>query len=247
MARKSRFPVETLSSSLKTRFRNATVALDRPRKPTGKWFLDVALKGHSVAVQWKEDKGFGISSSAENAYGDGVDEVYMDEEAAFGRIVSLLLSGSFTSPPLAVTLRELRKEQGLSQTKMGEVLHKQQGEIASQSKSVADLNSLMRLMMKSAMERMLDTEMNVHLGRVCAVNVVREQVFWRSRKGALPERRATSAKLAGKRIHLNSPGIREFLRSMNSELRLFAKWLGAGSNRRHMDFQSRQEITNILM
>ena len=25
---------------------------------------------------------------------------------------------------------------------------------------------------------------------------------------------------------------------MNSELRLFAKWLGAGSNRRHMDFQS---------
>ena len=39
------------------------------------------------------------------------------------------------------------------------------GEIASQAKSVADLNSLMRLMMKSAMERMLNTEMNVHLGR----------------------------------------------------------------------------------
>ena len=40
------------------------------------------------------------------------------------------------------------------------------GEIASQSKTVGDLNSLMRLMMKSAMERMLDTEMDVHLGRV---------------------------------------------------------------------------------
>lgn len=40
------------------------------------------------------------------------------------------------------------------------------GEIASQATTVEDLNSLMRLMMKSAMERMLDTEMDVHLGRV---------------------------------------------------------------------------------
>lgn len=39
------------------------------------------------------------------------------------------------------------------------------GEIASQATTVADLNSLMKLMMKSAMERMLDTEMDVHLGR----------------------------------------------------------------------------------
>lgn len=38
-------------------------------------------------------------------------------------------------------------------------------EMASQAKTVGDLNSLMRLMMKSAMERMLDTEMDVHLGR----------------------------------------------------------------------------------
>ena len=38
-------------------------------------------------------------------------------------------------------------------------------EIASQAKTVEDLNSLMRLMMKSALERILDTEMDVHLGR----------------------------------------------------------------------------------
>lgn len=43
------------------------------------------------------------------------------------------------------------------------------GEIASQAKTVSDLNSLMRLMMKSAMERMLDSEMNVHLGRATQV------------------------------------------------------------------------------
>ena len=37
--------------------------------------------------------------------------------------------------------------------------------LANQAETVEDLNSLMRLMIKSAMERMLDTDMNVHLGR----------------------------------------------------------------------------------
>lgn len=43
-------------------------------------------------------------------------------------------------------------------------------EIASQAKTAEDLNDLMRLMMKSAMERMLDTEMDVHLGRVTSTS-----------------------------------------------------------------------------
>lgn len=38
-------------------------------------------------------------------------------------------------------------------------------EMANQAKTIEDLNGLMRLMMKSALERMLNTEMDVHLGR----------------------------------------------------------------------------------
>jgi putative transposase len=38
-------------------------------------------------------------------------------------------------------------------------------EIASEARTIEDVNGLMRLMMKSALERMLDTEMDVHLGR----------------------------------------------------------------------------------
>jgi transposase-like protein len=38
-------------------------------------------------------------------------------------------------------------------------------EIAGQAKTIEDVNGLMRLMMKSALERMLDTKMDVHLGR----------------------------------------------------------------------------------
>ena len=66
------------------------------------------------------------------------------------------------------------------------------GEIASQSKSVADLNSLMRLMMKSAMERMLNTEMNVHLGRGTPVAAAPEgDAFGRSAV-AVPDRQSKS-------------------------------------------------------
>src|SRR3982750_1268888 len=38
-------------------------------------------------------------------------------------------------------------------------------EFASQAQTAEDLNGLMRTMMKSALERMLNTEMDVHLGR----------------------------------------------------------------------------------
>ena len=38
-------------------------------------------------------------------------------------------------------------------------------EIASQARTLDDLNGLLKLMMSSALERMLDTEMDVHLGR----------------------------------------------------------------------------------
>ncbi len=38
-------------------------------------------------------------------------------------------------------------------------------EIAGQARTIEDVNGLMRLMMKATLERMLDTEMDVHLGR----------------------------------------------------------------------------------
>jgi hypothetical protein len=39
------------------------------------------------------------------------------------------------------------------------------GDIANQAKTLEDLNEMLRTLAKSAMERMLDTEMDVHLGR----------------------------------------------------------------------------------
>jgi putative transposase len=48
-------------------------------------------------------------------------------------------------------------------------------EMAGQAKTAEDLNSLMRLMMKSALERMLNTEMDVHLGRRPSAGVVGDE------------------------------------------------------------------------
>ena len=130
MAGESLMPIETLQRSLKARFPEAIVALDRPRKASGKWFLDIALNQHPVIVQWQQGKDFGVSSSPNKVFGEGADEVYQDEEAAYGRIVSLLLSQTFTSPPPAVSLKELRRENGLSQAEIAEILERQQGEIS---------------------------------------------------------------------------------------------------------------------
>lgn len=123
-------PIESLAQSLNRRFPDAQVVLDRPRKASGVWFLNITLDDHPVVVQWQEGKDFGISSSPKHAYGERADEVYKNDEAAYGRIISLLLSRTFTSSPPAVSLRELRRESGLSQAELAVILNSHQGEIS---------------------------------------------------------------------------------------------------------------------
>ena len=64
-------------------------------------------------------------------------------------------------------------------------------EFASQARTAEDLNGLMRLMMKSALERMLNTEMDVHLGRKAAAG-------GRCREPAADRRRQRRSRRAGR-------------------------------------------------
>lgn len=130
MNKGSLMPIESLESALRQRFPEAQISLDRPRKAAGVWFLDLVQAGHLVTVQWQLGHGFGMTSTPNPAYGERADEVYQDEEAAYGRIVSLVLSRTFTAPPPTVSLKELRKESGLSQAELAVVLNRQQGEIS---------------------------------------------------------------------------------------------------------------------
>ena len=69
-------------------------------------------------------------------------------------------------------------------------------EIASQARTAEDLNDLMRLMMKSALERMLNTEMDVHLGRrsLPAVTVTDQATTEMPLAGEQPSQATTEAK-----------------------------------------------------
>jgi hypothetical protein len=130
MAKTVAVAIQSLEKQLRKRFPDASIELDRPRGRSGTWYLDITRRDHPVIVQWKEGAGFGVSSSPEHAYGENPDEVYRDEEAAYGRVMSLLLSGMFTSPPESVRLNELRKERGLSQAELADILNKNQGEVS---------------------------------------------------------------------------------------------------------------------
>jgi putative transposase len=68
------------------------------------------------------------------------------------------------------------------------------GEIASQAQSLDDLNGLLRNLMKSALERMLDIEMDVHLGRRSVAALAKDEPEAGGRAAAPNRRNGHSAK-----------------------------------------------------
>lgn len=122
--------IQTLQQQLATDCPGAAISIDRPKRATGVWFLDISHNDHHVNVQWQASHGFGVSSSAEALYGDGPDEIYEDREAVRHRVLSLLLSQGETAPPPSVRLAELRRERGLTQVELAANLGIQQGAVS---------------------------------------------------------------------------------------------------------------------
>jgi DNA-binding Xre family transcriptional regulator len=109
--------IERLRDDLAKRFPGVETELDAPADDRGSWFLDVRRSGGAspVVIEWRPDRGFGVSTPDGSDYGCGPDEVYPNARAAFDRVVRLVLSGGRTEPPKAVRLAELRQIRGLSQ------------------------------------------------------------------------------------------------------------------------------------
>lgn len=114
--------IERLRDDLAGRFPALAVELDAPADAGGPWFLDVRRPGAlvPVVVEWRPDRGFGVSTPGADDFGSGPDEVYPNARAAFDRVVRLVLSGGRTEPPQAVRLNELRQLRGLSQEELAE-------------------------------------------------------------------------------------------------------------------------------
>jgi len=116
---------------IRHRFPDATIEVDTPSDPKGPWFLDISLQGHVVAVQWRQDRGFGISTNpSDGGYGEGVHERFEGPDSAYKRITALLLGQASTAPPEPVRLRELRALRGVSQMELAEALNVQQAAVS---------------------------------------------------------------------------------------------------------------------
>jgi DNA-binding Xre family transcriptional regulator len=114
--------VERLRDDLLNRFPGFSAEIDAPADDRGSWFLDIRREDGAspIVVEWRPDRGFGVSSPGPHEYGVGPDEVYPNEKAAFDRVVRLILSGGRTEPPRAVRLAELRQSRGMSQQELAE-------------------------------------------------------------------------------------------------------------------------------
>jgi DNA-binding Xre family transcriptional regulator len=127
-------PIQELAQQVRKRFPSANTTFDPAEQLAGPWFLDIDLNGHHVAVEWRADRGFGVTSNAESGYGEGSDEVYPDIESASRRVITLLLAAGRTVPPKAVRLRELRAERRMSQVELAGRLRVKQAAVSKLEK-----------------------------------------------------------------------------------------------------------------
>lgn len=122
--------IERLRELLTERFPQASIQLDQAELPGGSWWLDVTLKDHSVVIEWREGRGFGLSTPSEGDYGSGPDEVYPGVSETFERTKEILLSRARTSPPREVPLPRLREARQLSQVELARRLNINQGALS---------------------------------------------------------------------------------------------------------------------
>jgi DNA-binding XRE family transcriptional regulator len=123
-------PIEELVRLVKSDFPSARCDLDPAETPIGSWFLDIAQGDSWVNVEWRSDRGFGITANREIEYGEGADETYPDLGSAARRVSWLLEHGGRTSPPLADQLRQMRTKRHLTQEELAKRLGVKQSSVS---------------------------------------------------------------------------------------------------------------------
>ena len=130
--------VERLHELLVGRFPDLKIEIDPPGEDfsdTGPWFVNAFRPGLSpIAIEWRANRGFGVSTPGPNDYGSGVDEAFPNAEAAFVRVVQLILSGESSVPPLGVRLMEVRQSLGITQAELAATLGLSQAAVSKAEK-----------------------------------------------------------------------------------------------------------------
>ena len=105
-------------------------SLEVPRKKSGTWWLELSHQGHSLTVEWRPKKGFGIHCSPGSSPFSGPEEILLDLDATTERVLKLLRDQKFARPPRSVLLRELREMANLTQVELAERLGVGQGAVS---------------------------------------------------------------------------------------------------------------------
>ncbi|MEZ5944354.1 MAG: helix-turn-helix transcriptional regulator [Planctomycetaceae bacterium] len=115
-------PLEQIKEALSSNFPDIEIVVRKADDPNGMQFLNVYSDNLEVSVEWKPDRGFGLSSFRSDAHDldgayDAPDEWYKSPNAVFHRISSLLIDEQETRA-VAMCLGAIRRELGISQEQL---------------------------------------------------------------------------------------------------------------------------------
>ena len=81
--------LQELCESIAARVPEAAISIDEPLSPAGAWWADISRDAHRAVVEWKPNRGFGISGAG-GEYGEGPDAVVTTSKEALDRVLTLL-------------------------------------------------------------------------------------------------------------------------------------------------------------
>ncbi len=139
-------PTKEICAAVVQELAEVECRIDEPADPGAPWFVDFVAGGRAVVVECRPDRGFGISTIDEDAYGEGPDEVYASAALAAQRVIELLRDGGRTVPSDEVLLRELRELMKMTQKQLGDAMGVGQAHVCKvEHRTDASLRTLTRM------------------------------------------------------------------------------------------------------
>jgi len=131
-------PIDEIREALAAEFPETEIVVRKADDPQGFHFLNVFADDLEVAVEWKPDRGFGLScfrSDADVLEGafETPDEWYKSAKAVTHRISSLLIDEQ-TTRAVRKCIGEIRRELGISQEELSAAMQVTQASYSKQER-----------------------------------------------------------------------------------------------------------------